>query len=174
MSGSVIQKLLELHQPEAVTTTPGSLFHAHNPLAKYLFLTLNLTLPDTAPCCSIQFCCCHWKSELSAVPLLSVRSCRLPQGLPSAPLFQAETTQGPQSHVLHSRTFITFVDLCQDTLGRKGEILSCWNAHLLRNKISYNHMGQVQLQETHCSLPASSSNTPQVLSQPEPNTVSTR
>lgn len=45
MSESIIQVLLELWQLRDVTTALGSLFHAHHPLVKNLFLTPKLTHP---------------------------------------------------------------------------------------------------------------------------------
>jgi len=45
MAESTVQILLELCQLSAVTTALGSLFHAHCPLAKNLYLISNLNLP---------------------------------------------------------------------------------------------------------------------------------
>jgi len=69
---SIVQTLLELQQLGAVTTALRSLFHAHHPLVKNLFLTSNLTLPEAAPCCSLGSCCCHQRAELSAVSPIPV------------------------------------------------------------------------------------------------------
>ena len=45
MIESIVQTLLELQQLGAMTTALGSLFHAHHPLVKNLFLTPSLTFP---------------------------------------------------------------------------------------------------------------------------------
>jgi len=48
----------------AMTTALGSLFQANHPLAKDLFLTPSLTLPDAAPCHSLRSYCCHQREEI--------------------------------------------------------------------------------------------------------------
>jgi len=67
----------------AVPTALGSLFHAHHPLVKNLFLISNLTLSKNPPCRSLAPHHCHQRTEFSAAPLFPMRSCRLPWGLPS-------------------------------------------------------------------------------------------
>ena len=51
-----------------IPTALGSLFHAHHPLLKNLFLTPHLTLPRHSSMPFPGFCCCHLKAELSAAP----------------------------------------------------------------------------------------------------------
>ena len=45
ISESIVQMLLELQRPGAVTTALGSQFYAHHPLVRNLLLTPKLTLP---------------------------------------------------------------------------------------------------------------------------------
>lgn len=63
--------LIELRQLRAVITALRSLFQCPTTfLVNNLFLIPNLTAPHprAAPCCSLRFCCCHHRAEVSAVP----------------------------------------------------------------------------------------------------------
>ena len=105
-SESTVQTLLELQQLRAVPTVLGSPFHAHRHLVQHLSLTPSSPCPDTAPYHSLGSC--QQRAELSAVPLLPVRSCSHLEAS-YQPALNKPRDPSHSSSTLCSRLFSVFV-----------------------------------------------------------------
>ena len=91
-------------------TALGSPFHAHRPLVQTLSLTPSCPSPDTAPCSSLSL---SQRAELSAAPLLPVRSCSRHEASPQLLCSALSKSRGlnHSSHTLSSRLFTIFMTL---------------------------------------------------------------
>lgn len=98
MSESTVQMLLDFWQFSTVTAALGNHFSVSNhSLVKNLFLIPNLTLPDTASCCSLKSFCCQQKDQ--CCPSTPVMKCCRQNGVTCS------------SYVLPSRLFTVFIVL---------------------------------------------------------------